>query len=89
MARGLDLADGFAVAAASRLPQRARHAADRMPPWLIGRAGFRGTGARCGWVRMRECEHVQQAKAIADSRLYENKRRRRGPGEASVVGELA
>jgi diguanylate cyclase (GGDEF)-like protein len=54
----------------------------------LQQADFRGTGASCGSVRMRECEHVQQAKAIADSRMYENKRQRRRPGEASMFGEL-
>ena len=51
-------------------------------------ADFRVTGASCGSVRIRECEHVQQAKAIADSRMYENKRQRRRPSGHSVMGEL-
>jgi diguanylate cyclase (GGDEF)-like protein len=49
---------------------------------------FRATGASAGSVRLRESAHVQQAKAIADSRMYENKRLRRKPGESSVLGEL-
>jgi len=31
---------------------------------------------------------VQQAKEIADSRMYENKRQRRRPSAHSMMGEL-
>jgi diguanylate cyclase (GGDEF)-like protein len=49
---------------------------------------FRASGASAGSVRIRECGHVQQAKAIADERMYANKRLRRKPGETTVLGEL-
>jgi diguanylate cyclase (GGDEF)-like protein len=51
-------------------------------------AEFRVTGASCGSVCILECDHVQHAKAIADSRRYENKRLRRRPGEQSAMGGL-
>ncbi|MEP6502078.1 MAG: diguanylate cyclase [Betaproteobacteria bacterium] len=49
---------------------------------------FRASGASAGSVRIGECAHVQQAKAIADERMYANKRLRRRPGETTVMGEL-
>ena len=52
-------------------------------------ADFSVSGASCGSVRIHECGQVQQAKLVADSRMYENKRLRRKPGENSVLGELS
>lgn len=40
-------------------------------------AGFPLSGASCGSVRVFECAHHDQLKHLADSRMYENKRRRR------------
>jgi len=40
-------------------------------------SGFPLTGASSGSVRVFECTHHDQLKHVADSRMYENKRRRR------------
>ena len=38
---------------------------------------YRVSGASCGSVRVFECTHRDELKHLADSRMYENKRRRR------------
>ncbi|HEY8710796.1 MAG TPA: diguanylate cyclase [Burkholderiaceae bacterium] len=38
---------------------------------------YRVSGASCGSVRVFECTHREELKHLADSRMYENKRRRR------------
>lgn len=51
--------------------------------------GYEISGASFGTVRMQECESADQLKHLADSRMYEHKRRRRLQRDGTVLPELA